>query len=43
MPKKVVLLLLAVFALAACDASAKFDQNDFDRENRLILRQLSSA
>ena len=43
MPKKVVLLLLAVFALAACETYADFDQEEFDREYQQMLRQLSSA
>ncbi|MDH3738456.1 MAG: hypothetical protein OER92_04625 [Alphaproteobacteria bacterium] len=43
MPKKVLVLLLAVFALAACETSADFDQEEFDRQNRQIMRQLSGG
>ena len=39
-PNKLLLLLLAVFALAACEKPANFDQDQLDRENRQILRQL---
>ena len=42
-PKKVMLLLLAVFALAACETPADFDQEEFDRQERQILRQLSGG
>jgi hypothetical protein len=38
-----VLLLLAVFALAACETSADFDQEEFDRQNRELMRQLSAG
>lgn len=43
MPKKVVLLLLAIFALAACETSADFDQEEFDRQDRQLMRQLSAG
>ena len=43
MPNKVVLLLLAVFALAACETSADFDQEEFDRQDRQLMRQLSAG
>jgi len=42
MSKKVLLMLLATFALAACESSKNIDQNQLDRENQRILRQLGS-
>lgn len=40
MPKKLMLLLLAVFALAACDTSANVDRDQLDRQDRQLFRQL---
>jgi uncharacterized lipoprotein len=40
MPKKLVLLLLAIFALAACETAADFDQDELDRQDSQLFRQL---
>lgn len=40
MLKKLGLLLLAVFALAACETAADFDQDELDRQDRQLFRQL---
>jgi uncharacterized lipoprotein len=39
-PTKLVILLLAVFALAACETSANVDQDELDRQDRQLFRQL---
>ena len=40
MPKTIIALLLAAFALAACEPSDDIDLDKLERENREILRQL---
>lgn len=40
MPTKLVILLLAVFALAACETSANVDRDELDRQDRQFFRQL---
>jgi len=36
----VLILVLSVIALSACETSSKVDLDDLERENRQILRQL---
>ena len=43
MPKKLMLMLLAVFALAACDKTANLDEGEFDRQQREVFRQLGGS
>ena len=45
-PKKLLLMLLTILALAACDNSRELDQDQLDqleRDNRRILRQLGGG
>jgi len=38
--RHIIFLLLAVFALAACETSADVDQDELDRQDRQLHRQL---
>ncbi len=43
MPNKLMMMMLAVFALVACDTFANVDQDELDRQDRRVFRQLSGG